>query len=242
MSRTIISLMIALILVPGLGGCGTDAVESLSVTSEDQYTKLTDSEGDVFYLDDNAIDVAEDEQVDAKEISDQVQAYVMRVLVDSYRGEIGVVDGDFIAASGLEAELNARMAYIAEKYKGQDLADGVPIIRIVQFAMKDDSAKVLVDVALHDPETDKVLVEDHEAYLFIKTGTDWKLINNIVDTGRGGDEMLKEVAASDEPESWRTTYSYEQCKRSDYENAQDFCYFLGDDGKHADPEKVAVEE
>ena len=170
-----------------------------------------------------------------------MRSYVSRVLVASYYGRLGVVDGDFIAASGLEAELDARIGYIAEKYKDQGLEDGVPYLRITQFAMQDDAAKVLVDFALHDPETDEVLVENQEAWLFIKDGHDWKLINNIVDTGRGGDAMLEEVAASDDPGAWRTVYSFEQCKRSDYEDAQDFSDFLGDDGKHADPAKVAAE-
>lgn len=241
MTKKTISLLFALILALALSGCGTETAEGPSASSEVSYTKITNSDGDAFYLDDSVVDVAADAQADAKKITDAVQRYVVTVLYGPYRGRLGVVDGDFIAASGLEAELDARIGYIAEKYKDQGLADGGPYLRITQFAMKDDAAKVLVDFALCDPETDDVLVENQEAWLFIKDGRDWKLINNIVDTGRGGDAMLEEVAANDDPGAWRTTYSFEQCKRSDYEDAQNFLYFLGDDGKHADPAKVAAE-
>lgn len=241
MTKKTIAIALFLVLMLALSGCGTEAAEGLSASSEASYTKITNSEGDAFYLDDSVVDVAADAQADAKEITDRVRSYVSRVLVASYYGRLGVVDGDFIAASGLEAELDARIGYIAEKYKDQGLEDGVPYLRITQFAMQDDAAKVLVDFALHDPETDEVLVENQEAWLFIKDGRDWKLINNIVDTGRGGDAMLEEVAASDDPGAWRTVYSFEQCKRSDYEDAQDFSDFLAGDGKHADPDKVAAE-
>lgn len=85
MTKRTISLLLALSLALGLGGCGTEAAEGLSASSEASYTKITNSDGDAFYLDDSVVDVAADEQADAKKITDAVQRYVATVLYGPYR-------------------------------------------------------------------------------------------------------------------------------------------------------------
>ena len=84
-------------------------------------------------------------------------------------------------------------------------------------------------------------IENHEGYVFIKEENDWKLINNIVDTGNGGDATLDALSKSDDPKEWRTTYNFEQLKRSDYKDAHDFTYYLNDQYE-ADPQKIAEDQ
>ena len=227
-----------------LAGCSTNSDQASRVSnppeSEEHYTKITNGDGFDFYVDDEAIQVAEDEQADAKKITDLVESYVMRVLYSSYNGRIGVVDGDTIAAPGLEAEMNARIAYLAEKYKDQDFSAMDPYLSYQVFEIKDDAAKVIVSFEMRNTKTGDVGVDNHEGYVFIKEGNDWKLINNIVDTGKGGAATLEALAKSDDPEAWRTTYSYEQLKRSDYEDAPDYSYYLNEQFE-VDPQKMAEE-
>ena len=240
--KGLVAAVCLLVLLAGCsshGGAGSDL--SSAAESEGTYTKITNDKGVDFYVDDDAVQVAENEQADAKKIADGVDSYVLRVLYASYNCRIGGLDGDLIAASGLEAEMHARIAYIAEKYHDQDFSDMDPYLRFQVFDIKEDTAKVIVSFEMRNTKTGEVGIENHEGYVFIKDGNRWKLVNNIVDTGHGGATTLDALAKSDDPEAWRTTYSYEQLKRSDYEDAHDFTYYMNEQGE-ADPQKIAEDQ
>lgn len=236
-----IRFALVLCVAIGLCGCSNSADESGATSvAEETYTQITDGKGFYYYVNDDAVQVAENEQVDAKKITDSVESYTL-AMYSSYNGRLGVVDGSFIAASGLEAEMDARIRYNAEKYKEQDFSDMDPYLKFQVFDIKDDTAKVIVSFEIRDTNTGEVGIENHEGYVFIKEETDWKLINNIVDTGNGGDATLDALSKSDDPEEWRTTYNFEQLKRSDYEDAHDFTYYLNDQYE-ADPQKIAEDQ
>ncbi|MDO4280103.1 MAG: hypothetical protein Q4C56_00580 [Peptococcaceae bacterium] len=228
---------VAVLLGVSVLGCGAQEEAAVSTQAEARYEKISDT----LYVDDAAVRVNDDQAGDAKQIKDQVENLVLRVLHASYQGRIGTVDGDFIKAPGLEAELGARIAYLAQKYDDAEFANTAAYLRINHFDIQDDAAKVICDVAIKDPETGDVKVENHEGYVFVKDGDHWCLINDIVDTGRGGAKVLEALVENTNPTDWKTTYSYENLKRSDYEDAPDFVAFLSDDGITADPEKVSAD-
>ncbi|MEE0435999.1 MAG: hypothetical protein UDB11_11480 [Peptococcaceae bacterium] len=243
MKKRGVLLVLACCLTLGLCACGAEEPEQVSASApEESYTKITSADGVDFYVDDSVVQVSDDVQADAKKITDAVESYALGVLYRGYEGNIGVVDSDKIAVLGLAAELDARTAYIAEAFSDEDFSEAAPYLRYEQFEMTDDAAKVIVTFEMKNPETDEVIADNHEGYVFKKEANDWLLVNNIVDTGHGGDEALAALADDDDAAAWTTTFSYETMKRSDYEAAHDFTYFLGEDGKTADPAKVAAEE
>lgn len=243
MKKRGVLLVLACCLTLGLCACGAEEPEQVSASApEESYTKITSADGVDFYVDDSVVQVSDDVQADAKKITDAVESYALGVLYRGYEGNIGVVDSDKIAVLGLAAELDARTAYIAEAFSDEDFSEAAPYLRYEQFEMTDDAAKVIVTFEMKNTETDEVIADNHEGYVFKKEANDWLLVNNIVDTGHGGDEALAALADDDDAAAWTTTFSYETMKRSDYEAAHDFTYFLGEDGKTADPAKVAAEE
>lgn len=224
MLKRLLPMVLLLSLGLTLCGCSTD-------TSDANYTKISGSDGFSFYVDRNAVQVDKAQTADAKKITDEVESYVLTIFNRPYNGYIGVVDGDGISDSepDLEAELDARIQYIALTYRNQNFSKAAPYLHYDTFDLKDDTAKVIISFEMKNPDTNDVLAQNHEGYIFVKNGRDWELINNIVDTGRGGDNILQELAANDDPAAWRTTYAYSQLKRSDYEDDHDFYYYWKDD-------------
>ncbi len=214
--------LLLLCLAVTLCGCGAD-------TTETSYSTINSGDGFVFYVNRDAVQVDKAQAADAKAITDEVESYALTILNCPYNGRIGVVDGDRISEPGLEAELDARIQYIALSYRDQSFSNAAPYLRYDTFDLKDDTAKVIITFEMKNPDTNEVLAKNHEGYIFIKDGRDWLLANNIVDTGRGGDKILQELAANDDPQAWRTTYAYSQLKRSDYEDDHDFTYYWKDD-------------
>lgn len=218
-----------------LFGCSSQENADSSPTT---YNKLSDH----LYVDDTALQINEEQRRDATKIKKQVANYVLSILNSSYNGRIGTVDGDFIAVPGLEAEIDARIVYLAQKYKDEDFSKTAAYLQYEVFDIQNDTAKVIVSVYMKNPTTGDIKAENHEGYIFIKDKNDWLLVNNIVDTGQGGSEILNELAKNTDPDEWRTDYSYENLKRSDYEDAPDYRYFMkGDGSMSVDPEKIKTE-
>lgn len=218
-----------LLLCLAVALCGCSAATNSSASTEANYKNISNDEDFSFYIDDSAVHVDKKDAAEAKKVTDEVQSYVLSIFHRAYNGRIGVVDGDLINAPGLEAELDARIQYIALTYRDQSFSKAAPYLRYETFDLKDDTAKVIFTFEMKNPNTNEVLAKNHEGYIFVKDGRDWLLANNIVDTGRGGDKVLQELAANDDPQAWRTTYAYSQLKRSDYEDDHDFIYYWRDD-------------
>lgn len=117
MRKYYIRLLLVICLILSLSACGANSQEKLSVADDTDYTRITTNNGEDFYVDDKVVQVDDTQAVDAKKITDAVESYVLTVLDGPYRGRIGVVDGDFISAPGLEQELDARIKYIAATEK-----------------------------------------------------------------------------------------------------------------------------
>lgn len=231
MRKNYIRLLLVICLMLLLSACGANSQEELSVADDADYTRITTNNGEDFYVDDKVVQVDDTQAVDAKKITDAVESYVLTVLDGPYRGRIGVVDGDFISAPGLEQELDARIKYIAATEKNQNISECDPYLRFETFDIQDDCAKVIVSFELRNSSNDEVIAENHEGYIFVKDGKYWKLENNIVDTGKGGADILRQLADNKDAQVWRTEYSYTQLKRSDYEDAYDYSYYVNENGE-----------
>ena len=68
-----------------------------------------------------------------------------------------------------------------------------------------------------------------EGYIFPQEGRDWQLVNVIVNNNGGGDAVLDNLAASDDPAEWTTTYSYSQLPRSAYDGLHEYSDYIVDD-------------
>ena len=53
---------------------------------------------------------------------------------------------------------------------------------------------------MKNPDPNEILATNHEGYNFEKKGKEWILINNIVDTGLGGDKVLKQLEENNKPQ------------------------------------------
>lgn len=230
---TIICIVCTLVFI----GCSTNGTKQASTSQEGHYTKISNIDGFDFYVNDSIVQVDDEHQADAKRLVDAVENYVLNVLYSSYNGHVAVVDGDSIGAPGLEQEMDARIAYIAEKYGEKDFSSMAPYLRFDTFNIQDDAAKIIVSFRMQDPNSGKVMAENHEGYIFKKSGRNWLLVNNIVDTGHGGNDVLRKLAKDKDPESWKTSYAYDQLKRSDYENAHDYSYLIDEERSTVTSEK-----
>lgn len=219
--RTILLLLLCLAII--LCGC------NYSASTDANYKNISNDEDFSFYVDDSVVKVDKKDTAEAKKVTDEVESYVLSIFHRAYNGRIGVIDGDLISEPDLEAELDSRIQYIALTYRDQNFSKAAPYLRYDTFDLKDDTAKVIITFEMKNPDTNEVLAKNHEGYIFVKDGRDWLLANNIMDTGRGGDNVLKELAANNDPQAWRTTYAYSQLKRSDYEDDHDFTYYWRDD-------------
>lgn len=236
MFRKYIFIMVAILFFSMVSfGCSPQENAASSTTT---YTKVSDS----LYVDDTTVQISKEQQRDAEKIKKQVESYVLRVLYSSYNGRIGTIDGDFISSPGLEAEMDARIVYIAQKYDDEDFSNTSAYLKYEIFDIQNDTAKVIVSVYMKNPSTGDIKAENHEGYVFVKDENNWFLINDIVDTGQGGATVLNALAKNTDPEEWKTAYSYENLKRSDYETGHDFRYFMNNDGSMSvDPEKIKSE-
>lgn len=219
--RTIPLLLLCLAII--LCGC------NYSASTDANYKNISNDEDFSFYVDDSVVKVDKKDAAEAKKVTDEVQSYVLSIFHRAYNGRIGVIDGDRISEPDLEVELDSRIQYIALTYRDQSFSKAAPYLRYDTFDLQDDTAKVIITFETKNPDTNEVLAKNHKGYIFVKDGRDWLLANNIMDTGRGGDKVLKELAANDDPQAWRTTYAYSQLKRSDYEDDHDFTYYWRDD-------------
>lgn len=220
--KTIISL---LFLTLFLVGCSQNCIPLYPDSAENEYINISLDKDLPFYTNYKAVCVRKSQKHDAKIITENVESFVYSVLCRAYYGRIGVVDGDDIGEPDLEAELDARTRYIAVEYKDQNFSKTVPYLKYDTFEIKDDTAKVIVSLEMKNPDTNEILATNHEGYIFEKKGKEWILINNIVDTGLGGDKVLKQLEENNKPQEWRTTFAYSQLKRSDYESDHDFLYY-----------------
>lgn len=231
-----IILLISCLLVCS-AGCSPSCTQVYPDSTEDKYVNISLDKDSPFYANYNVVCARKDQHRDAKKITENVESFVCSVLCRAYYGRIGVVDGDDIGEPDLEAELDARTRYIAVEYKDQSFSKAVPYLRYDTFEIKDDTAKVIVVLEMKNPSTNEILAKNHEGYIFKKDGRDWLLINNIVDTGLGGDKILQQLKDNDQPQDWRTIYAYSQLKRSDYEDDHDYMYYW-DDNLGADLQKA----
>lgn len=145
MLKRLLPMVLLLSLGLTLCGCSTD-------TSDANYTKISGSDGFSFYVDRSAVQVDKAQAADAKKITDEVESYVLTIFNRPYNGYIGVVDGDGISDSepDLEAELDARIQYIALTYRDQNFSKAAPYLRYDTFDLKDDTAKVLQELTAND--------------------------------------------------------------------------------------------
>ena len=90
--------------------------------------------------------------------------------------------------------------------------------------IQDGAARVIVN---YEPR--KGMEPWREGYIFTQEGRDWQLVNVIVNNNGGGDVVLDNLAASDDPAEWTTTYSYSQLPRSAYDGLHEYSDYIVDD-------------
>lgn len=141
----------------------------------------------------------------------------------------GKIDGDRIADSqpALEHECDSRVLVLLAQGEQDDTRhDGVRphAITYELLDIQDGAARVIVN---YEPR--KGMEPWREGYIFTQEGRDWQLVNVIVNNNGGGDAVLDNLAASDDPAEWTTTYSYSQLPRSAYDGLHEYSDYIVDD-------------
>lgn len=213
-----------------LVGCQQAGNEPSSTADESAYTKQVNTSGETVGYVDNSVLYTQKDKAKAKKVMDQTQTYVSGVYAAVTGHGGNVVDTDFVTDLLLVQELEARAAYLASEYKDADTSSMVPYIKFETVDIKEDAAKVIVSYSVKNPDTDDIALEQRDAYLYIKEGNNWKLNNVIFDTGHGGDKIIEKLEKEDNPDAWKNEYSYQNLKRSDYENAPDYKVLVEENG------------
>lgn len=236
------------ILIAGLlclallaAGCGNgSAAADGSLTESDVTTVKTD---DGSYTVDKSAVLAEGKiDGDKKKIMDAVESYVL-LFSRAYNGHVGVVDGDRIAdsESALEHECDSRAVVLTALGQQDDTRHDGFLPHAITYELldiQDGAARVIVN---YEPR--KGMEPWREGYIFTQEGRDWQLVNVIVNNNGGGDAVLDNLAASDDPAEWTTTYSYSQLPRSAYDGLHEYGDYIGPFGSgEVDLESLKYED
>ena len=223
-------LFCTLVLIVGIGFCGCDDYQRQdseivsSVNNEDQeksgYQKHKTGHGIDFYIDDTQLST--DQANEQEKIKDHIEHYIMSLYYAASGRSGMIVDGDLIREPGLAYELDSRYPYLANAYQNVDFSEVMPFLRYESLDIQEDTAKVIVSYSFTNPKSEKMGYEQQEGYIYVKDNSHWKLVNVIVDTGKGGADMIEKLRKSTNPQEWQTDFSYSQLKRSDYEDAPNF--------------------
>lgn len=222
------------ILIAGLlclallaAGCGNgSAAADGSLTESDVTTVKTD---DGSYTVDKSAVLAEGKiDGDKKKIMDAVESYVL-LFSRAYNGSVSIVDGDRIAdsESALEHECDSRAVVLTALGQQDDTRHDGFLPHTITYELldiQDGAARVIVN---YEPR--KGMEPWREGYIFTQEGRDWQLVNVIVNYNGGGDAVLDNLAASDDPAEWTTTYSYSQLPRSAYDGLHEYSDYIVDD-------------
>lgn len=251
MFKQTMSFMLILLLAAGLCACGGQSESSVSDKPEGNYEQIANTNKTFsYYQDDKVVKKAAEEKTDlgekadVNEIEHQVTSYALSLLYSPYKGRGVVMDSSFVSAPGLAAELDARILYVAATAALSDFSRLDFYLRFDDFTVRDDVARVEITTELRDRETNEVKTRGHEGFIFKKNGQYWDLVNDIMDTGRGGAKAIEALLATDDSERWLTDFSYSRMKRSDYEDAHDYMYFIKENSEsfELDPDKLHADD